>query len=146
MMENLINDLLDLAKMQNNSFQLTNDYFSLTCVIYEAFQMLMHSANEKGIELRAEIDLKANLELIEAIHGDQNRILQIMLNFLSNSLKFTDRGGSITVKIEILGQQSVMQKQESSKKKIENFSHLAIRAASNKNLIQNIKNKNQIEE
>lgn len=35
----------------------------------------MHSANEKGIELRAEIDLKANLELIEAIHGDQNRIL-----------------------------------------------------------------------
>ena len=37
MMENLINDLLDLAKMQNNSFKLTNDYFSFSNVIYEAF-------------------------------------------------------------------------------------------------------------
>ena len=66
--------------------------------------MLMHSASEKGIELRAEIDFKNNLELIEAIHGDENRILQILLNFLSNSLKFTDKGGSITVRIEILSQ------------------------------------------
>ena len=37
MMENLINDLLDLAKMQNNSFKLTNEYFSLSYTIYEAF-------------------------------------------------------------------------------------------------------------
>ena len=66
--------------------------------------MLMHSASEKGIELKAEIDFKNNLELIEAIHGDENRILQILLNFLSNSLKFTDKGGSITVRIEILSQ------------------------------------------
>ena len=66
--------------------------------------MLMHSASEKGIELRAEIDFKNNLELIEAIHGDENRILQILLNFLSNSLKFTDKGGSITMRIEILSQ------------------------------------------
>ena len=70
MMENLINDLLDLAKMQNNSFQLTNDYFSLSSVIFEAFQMLMHSASEKGIQLKAEIDEKANLELIEGLLGD----------------------------------------------------------------------------
>ena len=37
MLENLINDLLDLAKMQNNTFQLTEDYFSLSNVVYEAF-------------------------------------------------------------------------------------------------------------
>lgn len=83
---------------------MTNDFYSLPAVIFEAFQMLMHSASEKGIELKAEIDFKNNLELIEAIHGDQNRILQILLNFLSNSLKFTDKGGSITVRIEILSQ------------------------------------------
>lgn len=37
MMENLINDLLDLAKMQNNTFHFNNSYFSLSNVIYEAF-------------------------------------------------------------------------------------------------------------
>ena len=61
MMENLINDLLDLAKMQNNTFQFNNSYFSLSNVIYEAFQMLIHSANENGIELKSEIDFKTNL-------------------------------------------------------------------------------------
>jgi signal transduction histidine kinase len=74
-MENLINDLLDLAKMQNNSFKLSKDYFSLSNVVYEAFQMLMFSANEKGIELKAEIDQIDNLNNIDAIHGDQNRFL-----------------------------------------------------------------------
>lgn len=37
MLENLINDLLDLAKMDNNSFQFSNDFFSLSNTVYEAF-------------------------------------------------------------------------------------------------------------
>ena len=64
--------------------------------------MLLFSANEKGIQLKAVIDRQSNLNLIEAIHGDENRILQILLNFLSNSLKFTDPGGSITIKVDII--------------------------------------------
>ena len=44
-MENLINDLLDLAKLENNSFQLSKDYFNLGNSIYEAFQILISSAN-----------------------------------------------------------------------------------------------------
>ena len=44
-MENLINDLLDLAKMDNNSFSLSKDYFNLGISIYEAFQILIQSAN-----------------------------------------------------------------------------------------------------
>jgi hypothetical protein len=37
MLENLVNDLLDLAKMENNSFKFDDDYFSLPETIYEAF-------------------------------------------------------------------------------------------------------------
>jgi signal transduction histidine kinase len=70
--------------------------------------MLLFNANEKGIELKAEIDGRHNLNLIEAIHGDENRFLQILLNFLSNSLKFTDPKGSITVKVEITNQQPIL--------------------------------------
>jgi signal transduction histidine kinase len=40
LMENLISDLLDLAKLENNQFSLSNDYFNLSNTIYEAFQML----------------------------------------------------------------------------------------------------------
>ena len=45
MMENLINDLLDLAKMENNSFSLSQDFFNLGDTISEAFEMLLYSAN-----------------------------------------------------------------------------------------------------
>jgi len=102
MMENLINDLLDLAKLENNSFQLSKDYFDLSGTIYEAFQVLQHSAEENNIELRAIIDKKSNLDLIQAMLGDKRRYMQILLNFLSNALKFTNSNGQITVYIQIL--------------------------------------------
>ena len=40
MMENLINDLLDIAKMENNTFTFVSDYFSLSQLLYEAFNMI----------------------------------------------------------------------------------------------------------
>ena len=102
MCENLINDLLDLAKLEKSSFKFDNDYFSLPGIIFQAFQILGFSASERCVDLRAKIDYKENLNLIESIHGDQRRFLQIFLNFLSNSLKFTDKGGKITVDIKVL--------------------------------------------
>ena len=45
-MENLINDLLDLAKLENNTFTLSSSYFNLPSTIQQAFQMLLFSAKE----------------------------------------------------------------------------------------------------
>ena len=70
MLGNLINDLLDLAKLENNSFKLDKDYFSLAETVYEAFSILMFSANEANIKLSASIDNSLHLCLIEAIFGD----------------------------------------------------------------------------
>jgi signal transduction histidine kinase len=42
MMENLINDLLDLAKLENMSFTISSEYFDLGALIFEAFQMIAH--------------------------------------------------------------------------------------------------------
>jgi signal transduction histidine kinase len=75
MMENLINDLMDHAKVEQNTFKLDQEYFSLARVIFEAFQMLNFSARERGIHLRAIIDKNVNLSLIERIYGDQRRYL-----------------------------------------------------------------------
>jgi len=46
MTENLINDLLDLAKLENSSFRLDKEYFDLASTIYETFDMLIGNANE----------------------------------------------------------------------------------------------------
>lgn len=75
MMGNLINDLLDLAKLENSSFTLDQGYFSLSDIVYQAFQMLLYSSNQLGVELSAEIDDIAHLNLIQSLHGDQRRYL-----------------------------------------------------------------------
>lgn len=64
MTENLINDLLDLAKIENNSFSLTQEYFDLTKIIYEAFNMMVHMTKDSNIKMQADIDNKRNLALI----------------------------------------------------------------------------------
>jgi signal transduction histidine kinase len=100
--ENLINDLLDLAKLENNSFSFNKEYFNLGSSIYEAFQILLSSANQQNIELVAQIDKIENLDYIQSIYGDQGRFKQIFLNFISNSLKFTNKKGKVTVLVKIL--------------------------------------------
>ena len=56
MITNLIEDLLDLAKMENSVFKLNNDYFNLIDVITEAFNIVSFSAEEKNIKLLLEVD------------------------------------------------------------------------------------------
>jgi signal transduction histidine kinase len=69
--------------------------------------MLQFMASQNGIELKAVIDKRSHLNLIQSIIGDERRFLQMFLNFLSNALKFTDRGGCITIKVDVLDHQLV---------------------------------------
>ena len=64
MIENLINDLLDLAKLENCKFELHNEPFDLMQAIKGSFHMLHNIAKQRGITMRAVIDEQGHLGLI----------------------------------------------------------------------------------
>ena len=89
----IINDVLDLSKLEAGQAELEIQPFSLRQLIEEATGLLAIQAAAKGLELRLELD-PATPELIE---GDVTRLRQVLLNFLSNAVKFTPQG-SVEVK------------------------------------------------
>ncbi|UYZ62070.1 PAS domain S-box protein [Hymenobacter weizhouensis] len=84
----VINDVLDVAKIESGKLELEQVPFDLCQTIKEAFQTLEFRAEEKGIELRlTPLQLPHSVVL-----GDPGRINQILLNLLSNAIKFTTQG------------------------------------------------------
>jgi signal transduction histidine kinase len=70
LLENLVNDMMDLAKTENQSLALSNDHFSLCGTIFETFQILNSAAYQQGVELVGQIDHSSNLNLIQEVVGD----------------------------------------------------------------------------
>ena len=56
MMDGLINDMLDQAKIDNCAFKLNRDYFSLPMVVFKALNIVKGTANQKNVKLIAEVD------------------------------------------------------------------------------------------
>jgi signal transduction histidine kinase len=87
-MKNLINDLLDAAKIENLAFTLNNNYFNLVETIQEAFSIIHFQAEQKNISLILELNESVPF-IFRKVFSDRQRLLQILQNFLGNSLKFT---------------------------------------------------------
>lgn len=83
-------DLLDLAQMENNTFKLNKCYFSITEVIERAFSVVSHVADKKSVALLLDPISAEHEPYYSEIYGDSNRFMQVIINFLSNSLKFSD--------------------------------------------------------
>lgn len=106
MTTNLINDLLDLAKLENNAFTLNIENFNLIETICKAFQVVMFQAENQNIRLYLSINANRP-QMFKQIFSDKRRTLQILLNFISNSLKFTKSGGFIKISLAVLEEQVV---------------------------------------
>lgn len=104
MMTNLINDLLDLAKMTNQAFKLDLQQRNLIEVIEQAFDIIVYQADDKKLKLYLMVD-KMRPFVFRNVMIDQRRMLQIILNFLSNSMKFTPSGGFIKIHLNVLEEQ-----------------------------------------
>ena len=84
----LINDILDVSKLEAGQVDLEVIEFSLQEVTEKTIELMAPRAAEKGIELVCWLDPAAR----RAFHGDPARLRQILLNLLSNAVKFTERG------------------------------------------------------
>jgi signal transduction histidine kinase len=89
----LINDILDLSKIEAGRMELEVEEFDLPQAIGNALTLVRERAGRRGIELHETID-----ERLGAIRGDERKVKQVLLNLLSNALKFTPEGGRIDVR------------------------------------------------
>jgi signal transduction histidine kinase/CheY-like chemotaxis protein len=84
----IINDILDFSKIEAKKMELEKITVSLERIVGDARDLLKHSAEEKGIELKVEKEEKQDHFLI----GDPTRIRQILMNIVGNAIKFTSDG------------------------------------------------------
>jgi CheY-like chemotaxis protein len=85
---NIINDILDFAKIEAGRMEIERYPFSLRSCVEEAFDMVAMKAAEKNLELGYTFEPGVP----ESIYGDAGRVRQILLNLLSNAVKFTAQG------------------------------------------------------
>lgn len=84
----LINDILDFSKIESGKLELEMQPFHVNTVVEETYDLLSVKANEKGLDLLYMIDPDVPAEII----GDITRLRQVLVNLVSNGVKFTDTG------------------------------------------------------
>ena len=84
----IINDILDLSKIESGEMELVIDDYQLQSVINDSYQMVIFRAMEKKLELKVEIDPSMPVNLC----GDPTRVRQIIVNLLTNAVKYTEHG------------------------------------------------------
>lgn len=90
----LANEILDMVRMEAGKAQWHMDSIDMADIIQFAVKTMLPVAENKGLLVEARIP-----EKLPPVRGDKNRLLQVMLNLISNAVKFTSRG-KITVGIE----------------------------------------------
>ncbi|MBN1813205.1 MAG: transporter substrate-binding domain-containing protein [Anaerolineae bacterium] len=83
----LINDVLDISKIEAGQLEVTRAPFDMRAAIEEALRLVSPQAQKKGLSLAAAIASN-----VGEVVSDQRRVEQILLNLLSNAIKFTERG------------------------------------------------------
>jgi signal transduction histidine kinase/DNA-binding response OmpR family regulator len=91
----IINDILDISKLESGKIDLETVDFSLEDIVEDVLELLTARATERKLELVSWVDQGAR----QTLSGDPTRIRQIILNLVSNGVKFTDQG-TVSVAVE----------------------------------------------
>ncbi len=85
---NIVNDILDLSKVESGVLELTNEPFSLRDTVFEVSELLSKGVLKQDLTL----DVQFDSSLPRTVCGDQLRLRQVLTNLLGNAFKFTDTG------------------------------------------------------
>jgi cell cycle sensor histidine kinase DivJ len=94
----LINDVLDMSKIEASKYELALEDFDAREPVSAALRLLRVQADDSGVQLRGVLPAEP-LEVL----ADRRALKQIVINLVSNALKFTPRGGLVTVSLAALG-------------------------------------------
>ncbi|MGD6833325.1 two-component system histidine kinase PnpS [Sutcliffiella halmapala] len=97
-LQSLIEDLLDLSKIERQGFKLNMDYVDIHELLEDILIILGAKAKEKEIDLELS---KAKRDLF--IYGDNPRVKQIFINLINNALAYTPSGGKVSVTVQDAG-------------------------------------------
>ncbi len=126
----LINDILDLSKVESGKMELELSAFLLRDVLNMSMTLLKEKAMKHGITLAVDIDTEADIE----IEADERKLKQIMFNLLSNAVKFTTDGGSVRVsarkvhssQITVHGQEEVSGEPSTVNRELADFIEISV--------------------
>nr|WP_274757346.1 HAMP domain-containing sensor histidine kinase [Pseudemcibacter aquimaris] len=91
----VINDILDLSKIESGKWQLREDYFRLNDCLSEALKMIQSKADDKNITIGYNTDREYE------VYGDLHSIKRIFINLISNAVKYTPEGGTVICTITL---------------------------------------------
>lgn len=84
----IINDILDISKIESGKIELETKEFDLNLLITDILDLLSYSAHKKNVEVVYYMDKEVNYLL----EGDSGKIRQVLINLIGNAIKFTDKG------------------------------------------------------
>lgn len=93
----LVNDVLDMSKMESNKMKIVSDSFDICIISEELENMIQFHAEEKQIKIEFHCEVEHSI-----LVGDKIRIKQVLMNLLSNAIKFTDKYGVVNLQIKEL--------------------------------------------
>ncbi len=94
----VVNTMLDVSKIEAGRYELVPEPFRVADAVAACEAMLSHQAREKGVRLTSRVTRS-----VGEINADQRALQQILINLVGNAVKFTDKGGLVTVDAEIDG-------------------------------------------
>ncbi|MFQ5773133.1 MAG: ATP-binding protein [Kiloniellaceae bacterium] len=92
----IINDILDISKIESGKFEVHDDVFSLQQILDSVTRLMRPRAGEAAVSLNMEVDPD-----LPVLRSDELRLKQVLLNLVSNAVKFTPPGGQVAVRANI---------------------------------------------
>jgi protein-histidine pros-kinase len=94
----LINDVLDLSKVESGKMELFPEAFALSTALEEVCSVVSSMARKKNITVRRQV-----AATIDRVVLDRQKFVQVLYNLLSNAVKFTDDGGEVQIRADVNG-------------------------------------------